>query len=118
MASSRPPPNAKPLTAAITGASAFTQKDGMFIDKVTIVGEEGVLKVKATNHLQGIVYKNIPFVSADLTDTSFDAFSVTSKDILKESQSNFYKLIEGNVRVVMISLYPIESGFLKIRNLV
>jgi microsomal dipeptidase-like Zn-dependent dipeptidase len=40
-----------------------------------------------------------------------------SKDVLKESQSNFYKLIEGNVRVIMLSLYPIESGFLKIRNI-
>ncbi len=35
-----------------------------------------------------------------------------SPHILKESQTNFYKQAEGNVRVFNISLYPIERGFL------
>lgn len=38
-----------------------------------------------------------------------------TQQIYKESQSNFYKLAEGNIRVVNISLYPIERGFLNIR---
>lgn len=40
-----------------------------------------------------------------------------SKGVGKESQTNFYKLIEGNVRVAFISLYPMERGFFDIRNL-
>lgn len=39
-----------------------------------------------------------------------------SKQVLKESQCNLYKLAEGNVRLFNISLYPIEKGFLKLRN--
>jgi microsomal dipeptidase-like Zn-dependent dipeptidase len=35
-----------------------------------------------------------------------------TKQIYKESQSNFYRQVEGNVRVFNISLYPIERGFL------
>jgi len=35
----------------------------------------------------------------------------------KYTQSNFYKLIEGNVRVIGVSLYPFERGFLNMRNL-
>lgn len=40
-----------------------------------------------------------------------------SKGVGKESQTNFYKLIEGNVRVAFVSLYPMERGFFDIRNL-
>lgn len=39
-----------------------------------------------------------------------------SRQVLKESQCNLYKLAEGNVRLFNISLYPIEKGFLKLRN--
>jgi microsomal dipeptidase-like Zn-dependent dipeptidase len=40
-----------------------------------------------------------------------------SKHVLKESQSNFYELAAGDVRVINISLYPIEKGFLHIRDI-
>lgn len=40
-----------------------------------------------------------------------------SKHVLKTSQSNFYELAEGDVRVVTISLYPLEKGFLHLRNI-
>ena len=43
--------------------------------------------------------------------------SIASKDMSKFSQANFYKLIEGKVRIACISLYPIERGFVDIRNL-
>lgn len=37
--------------------------------------------------------------------------------IHKESQCNFYALAKGNVRVAQVSLYPIEKGFTRLRNL-
>lgn len=40
----------------------------------------------------------------------------TSQQVLKESQCNLYTQAEGNVRLFNISLYPIEKGFLKLRN--
>ena len=40
-----------------------------------------------------------------------------SEQVLKESQSNLYALAEGNVRIFNVSLYPIERGFLHLRNI-
>lgn len=40
-----------------------------------------------------------------------------TKDILKESQANFYSFAKGNVRVVFDSLYPVEKGFLNFRKM-
>lgn len=39
-----------------------------------------------------------------------------SKKVLKASQSNLDELVAGDVRVINISLYPIEKGFLHLRN--
>lgn len=39
-----------------------------------------------------------------------------SDHVLKESQTNLDTLVEGNVRVFQLSLYPTERGFLKMRN--
>lgn len=44
-------------------------------------------------------------------------FSLKNSDeIAKYSQSNFYELIEGNIRVPTVSLYPMEKGFLDLRD--
>ena len=40
-----------------------------------------------------------------------------SEQVLKESQANLYSLAEGNVRIFNVSLYPIERGFLHLRNI-
>jgi microsomal dipeptidase-like Zn-dependent dipeptidase len=40
-----------------------------------------------------------------------------SLQVLKESQANLYTLAEGNVRIFNVSLYPIERGFLHLRNI-
>lgn len=40
-----------------------------------------------------------------------------SRELRKSSQSNFEALIEGNVRVVMLSITPLEKGFLRFRNI-
>lgn len=45
-------------------------------------------------------------------------FSLKNSDeVAKFSQTNFYDLIKGNVRVPTVSLYPMETGFLDFRNL-
>lgn len=36
--------------------------------------------------------------------------------LAKYTQSNFYKLVEGKVRIAFISLYPFERGFMNMRN--
>lgn len=43
--------------------------------------------------------------------------SNNSPGLGKYSQSNFYQLAKGKVRVATASLYPIEKGFLNIRNI-
>ncbi|MDB5283765.1 MAG: hypothetical protein JWO06_2840 [Bacteroidota bacterium] len=40
-----------------------------------------------------------------------------SQQVLKESQCNLYALSEGNVRIFNVSLYPVERGFLHMRNI-
>jgi len=40
-----------------------------------------------------------------------------SAEIAKYSQSSFYELAKGRVRVASVSLYPIEKGFLEMRNI-
>ena len=51
-------------------------------------------------------------------DSKFgERISEFSHQVLKESQSNLYALAEGNVRVFNVSLYPVERGFLHMRNI-
>ena len=40
-----------------------------------------------------------------------------SKDVAKFSQTNFYRLIQGDVRVIFASLYPMEKGFFQMRQI-
>ena len=40
---------------------------------------------------------------------------IQTKDIIKYSQSNFYRLQEGNVRIIFDNLYPVEKGWLSYR---
>lgn len=40
---------------------------------------------------------------------------IQTKEILKESQANFYSFAKGNVRLIFDSLYPVEKGFLNFR---
>lgn len=42
-------------------------------------------------------------------------FRKKSNSILKESQCNLYQLAEGGVRVAVLSMYPVEKGFVKFR---
>lgn len=40
-----------------------------------------------------------------------------TKGLAKYSQSNFYQLAKGKVRAATVSLYPMEKGFLNLRNI-
>ncbi len=40
-----------------------------------------------------------------------------TKGLAKYSQANFYQLARGKVRVATVSLYPMEKGFLNLRNI-
>ncbi len=52
------------------------------------------------------------------TDNSLTRlFRRKSNAIAKESQANLYTMVNGGVRVAVISLYPMEKGFLKFRAL-
>jgi microsomal dipeptidase-like Zn-dependent dipeptidase len=54
----------------------------------------------------------------DTIDTPFGRWvQKQTKAISKQSQSNFYKCIKGNTRVVFDSLYPIERGFINFRKI-
>lgn len=44
------------------------------------------------------------------------AFNNT-KGLAKYSQTNFYQLAKGKVRVATASLYPVEKGFMRLRNI-
>lgn len=56
------------------------------------------------------------FLEHPYTDNALTRlFRKKSNSIAKESQCNLYQLAEGGVRVAMLSMYPVEKGFLKFR---
>lgn len=60
------------------------------------------------------LWENIPHPDAD---TGFMRWvRKSTANILKESQCNFDQMIQGNLRVANVSLYPVERGFLRMRN--
>lgn len=61
------------------------------------------------------LWETFEHVQPQFSTTRF--VSRNSMEIAKFSQSNLYKLAEGKVRVFFNSLYPIERGFINIRNL-
>jgi len=69
------------LKSVVATANLFTSKDGEFAGQITISGEDSKLEVKASDGVQKVIYKNIPFVSSDLTDTDFLPFSIDGKKL-------------------------------------
>lgn len=57
------------------------------------------------------------FKHVDPTYNTSRYVSRNSMAIAKYSQSNFYKMVEGRVRVIFNSLYPLERGFINLRNI-
>lgn len=98
--------NTKALLNAVANANNYTSKDGDFAGAITIIGNDGKLEVKATDMIQTIIFKNIGFVSSDLTDPNFDAISLNGKKlatVLKAAKSE----------EVIIEL---DSGFVTVKS--
>lgn len=74
--------NTNSLLNAVAVANNFMSKDGDFAGKIVLVGTDGKLEVKASNNEQTIIFKDIDFVSSDLTDNNFFAFSIDGKKML------------------------------------
>jgi DNA polymerase-3 subunit beta len=74
--------NTNGLLNAVATASSFTPRDGEFIGKLVMVGNDGKLQVKASDYIQTVIFKDISFLSSDLTDTDFKAISIDGKKLL------------------------------------
>jgi DNA polymerase III subunit beta len=74
--------NTAGLLNSVAVANTFMPKEGDFVGKIVLVGTNGKLEVKATDMIQTVIFKDISFVSSDLTDDNFSAFSVDGKKFL------------------------------------
>lgn len=102
--------NTKTLLNAVATANNYTSKDGEFVGDITLAGNDGQMEVKATDNTQTIVFKNIPFVSSDLTDVGFKTFSLNGKklatvlkvvktdEVIIELEENFITVKSGRSR--------------------
>ncbi len=64
-------------------------------------------------HPAKTMWDNIEHPCADNALTRL--FRRKSNSIAKESQTNLYQLARGGVRVAVLSMYPVEKGFVKFR---
>jgi len=83
--------NTKTLSNAVAIANTYTSKEGDYAGAITLVGNDGMIEVKATDMMQTMVFKNIVFTSDDLTDPNFDAISLDGKKlatVLKVAKSD------------------------------
>ena len=69
------------LRNSVAVANNFVQKEGDFAGMITLVGTDGKLEVKSSDFTQSVIFKNIDFVSSDLTDSNFNAFSINGKKL-------------------------------------
>ena len=79
------------VTTAVATASNFTQKEGDYAGKIVLAGTDSKLEVKASDYTQTIIFKDLDFVSSDLTDNSFKAFSIDAKrlsTVLKNAKTD------------------------------
>jgi DNA polymerase III subunit beta len=70
------------LLNSVAVANTFMPKDGDFAGKIVLVGANGKLEVKAADMIQTVIFKDIDFVSSDLTDNNFSALSIDGKKFL------------------------------------
>lgn len=81
----------KALLNAVATANNYTSKDGDFAGAITLNGVNGQMEIKATDMMQTIVFKNIAFVSSDLTDNNFAPVTLDGKKlatVLKVAKSD------------------------------
>lgn len=92
------------LSNAVTTANTFTSKEGEFAGKIVLVGTNGKLMVKASDINQTIIFRDIGFVSSDLTDSDFPAFSIDGKKlqaVLKAAKNDeiMMNLLEDKIEI-------------------
>lgn len=98
--------NTKIINGAVAMATNYTQKDGAFAGKIVLSGTEGLLEIKATSAIETIHLKNIAFVSSDLTDDNFEAFSIDAKKL---------STVLGSSKGDEVSI-ELNDGFVNIRS--
>jgi DNA polymerase-3 subunit beta len=104
--------NTSVLRNSVSVANTFTQSEGDFIGMITLVGTDGKLEVKSSDFVQTVIFKNIDFVSSDLTNTSFNAFSVDGKKlttVLKAAKTDEVQIELYSEKIV------IKSGRSKVK---
>lgn len=104
--------NTTAITLAITVATTFSMRDGDYKGQVLLVGKDGKLEVKSSDLMQSIIFKNIDFISSDLTDINFKSFSVDGKKfstVLKAAKTDEVQ-IELNEEFIIV-----KSGRSKIK---
>lgn len=74
--------NKTQLTNAVAIANSYVSNEGDFKGKIVITGAKSNIVIKATDYIQTIALKQIPFVSSDLTVDTFDNFSIDGKKLL------------------------------------
>lgn len=74
--------NTNGLLNAVAVANNFMPTNGDFVGKLVLVGNSGKLEVKASDYERTIIFKEIGFVSSDLTDADFASISIDGKKLL------------------------------------
>lgn len=98
--------NTNILSNAVATASNFTSRDGDFAGKIVLIGQEGKMEVKASDYAQTIIFRGLEFVSSDLTDDSFSAFSIDGKKlstVLKSAKTAEVQIELGKEEIVVKS---------------
>lgn len=90
--------NTSSLLNAVAIANNFMAKEGDFEGTIVLAGHNGKLEVRSTNFEQTIIFKEIDFVSSDLTDNNFSAFSIDGKKLL-----TVLKAARDEVKIELIS---------------
>lgn len=74
--------NTNGLLNAVAVANNFMPVNGDFVGKLVLVGNSGKLEVKASDYERTIIFKEIGFVSSDLTDADFAPISIDGRKLL------------------------------------
>lgn len=74
--------NTNGLLNAVAVANNFMPVNGDFVGKLVLVGNSGKLEVKASDYERTIIFKEIGFVSSDLTNADFASISIDGRKLL------------------------------------
>jgi len=74
--------NTQRLLNAVAAANTFMPKEGDFVGQICLTGANSMLQVKAMDMIQSVIFKEIEFVSSDLTQDSISSFSIDGKKLL------------------------------------